>query len=244
MAVVFARALRDGDVVVTGTNALIPMSACRIAQFCGKTNILPVIGGTGAVEPKTTTIPASGGDQAFVSGKLTLGLSQILSDQVRGFVDVIFLGGLQVDRMGRCNLAVVGGYGNPSLRGPGSIGLSLMARVRRTFLLLLTHDARTFVETVDFISGEGLRSDGRGIELIVTPLGVLGPSSSRDGLELQSIHPGATFDEIQRNTGFRLSSAGVVTTPAPTEAELLALQASPYARQLAELKLENSRKSG
>jgi glutaconate CoA-transferase, subunit B len=238
MAIVFARALRDGDVVVTGTNAVIPMSACRIAQLCGASHVVPVIGATGTLDPDTPVIPESGADQSFVSGRLTMGLGQGIADQVRGFADVIFLGGLQVDRKGRCNLTVVGAYGKPKLRGPGTIGLSMMARVRRTFLFFQSHDTRTFVDTVDFISGEGLQPDGGGVELIVTPLGVLGPTSTREAIDLKSIHPGVTFEEIQSHTGFPLNPDGIAVTPEPTTQELCALSRCQYGRQLASMRLE------
>lgn len=233
MAIVFSRNLRDGDVVVAGTNAVIPMSACRIAQLCGSTRVTTLIGATGTIDPDASEIPESGADQSFISGRITLGLAQGLADQVRGFADVIFLGGLQVDRKGRCNLAVVGDYKAPKLRGPGTIGLSLTATVKRTFLFFESHSARTFVDSVDFVSGEGLREQG-GVELIVTPLGVLAPNRARTSIDLKSIHPGVTFEQIQNRTGFPLDPRGVTITPEPTERELTALRNCPYAKQLAQ----------
>ena len=236
MAVVLSRQLVAGDVVVTGTNALIPISACRVAGIMGAPGIVPMIGATGTLAPDCEAIPESGGDQDFVAGRATMGLMRGITDQVRGLADVIFLGGLQVDRKGRCNLCTVGDYAKPRLRGPGTIGLSMIASVKRTFMFFLHHDPRTFVEQVDFVSGEGLRSEG-GLEIIVTPLGVFAPNRARNEIELRSIHPGVSFEQIQARTGFALSREGVDTTIAPNERELAALRSFAAGRALSRLEL-------
>ena len=239
MAIVFSRAIRDGDVIVLGTNPAIPISAYRIAQLCGRPRAVALIGGTGAIDPTVALAPESGGDQSFVPGRLTIGLTATLCDQVRGFADVIFLGGLQIDRLGRINLAVIGDYDRPRLRGPGSIGLSLVTVVKRTFMFFQSHDRRTFVDQVDFVSGEGL-SQGGGVELIVTPLGVLGPSLDGKRIDLKSLHHGVSFEQIQQHTGFPLDPNGATPTAPPSEQELAALRSFPEGRLLAALRLEDA----
>ena len=235
MAIVFARALRDGDVVITGTNARIPTAAYRTAQRCGKPRIVAMIGASGTLDPSVDEVPASGGDQAFVPGRLTLGLGTGVADQVRGFADVIFLGGLQLDRHGRCNLAVIGDYDRPKLRGPGTIGLSMVARIKRTFMFFEAHDPRIFVERVDFVSGETLRAGEDRELLVVTPLGVLGSTTGSATVALKSVHPGVSYDDIQKNTGFALDGAPVIETPAPTARELAALRSFPDGRRLGDI---------
>jgi glutaconate CoA-transferase, subunit B len=237
MAVVLSRALRDGDVMVTGTNAGITRSAARVAQACGKPRVTTVIGAFGTVDPSVDIAPASGGDQTFLPGRLDTSLASVVGDQVRGLADVICLGGLQVDRLGRVNLAVVGSYDRPTLRGPGTVGLSLIATIKRTFLYFVQHDPRTFVETVDFIGGDGLRGDGGGIELIVTPAAVLGPVADRSRIDLLSVHPGVSFAEVQERTGFALDPSQARETPAPSEQELSALRSFPDGVALAALTL-------
>jgi glutaconate CoA-transferase subunit B len=227
MAIVLSRSLRDGDVMVTGTNAAITRSAAHVAQSCGKPRVTTVIGAFGTVDPTAQVAPASGGDQAFLPGRLDTSLATVVGDQVRGLADVICLGGLQVDRLGRVNLAVVGDYDRPDLRGPGTVGVSLIATVKRAFLYFMEHDPRIFVETVDFLGGEGLRSDGGGIDVIVTPLAVLGPVEDRSRIDLVSIHPGVTFDEVQERTAFALDPRRSRATAAPSERELSALRSFP-----------------
>lgn len=227
MAVVLSRSLRDGDVMVTGTNAAITCTAAGVAQACGRPRVTTIIGAFGTIDPAVENVPDSGGDQAFIPGRVVTDLIDTLSDQIRGFADVLCLGGLQVDRGGRVNLAVVGDYEHPDLRGPGTIGVSLIARFERTFLYFTEHDPRTFVETVDFVGAEGLRPGGRGLEVIVTPIAVLGQVEDGSRIDLLSIHPGFDFDEVQARTGFPLDRSRARETEAPTEAELEALRAHP-----------------
>ena len=236
MALVCARALRDGDVIVTGTRATLPSAAYRSAQLLGKRRVRAMIGATGTIDPCVQPVPASGGDQAFIAGCVTLDLATGVCDQLRGFVDVIFLGALQLDGAGRCNLAVIGDYQRPTLRGPGSIGLSMVGRVKRTFMFFERHDPRVLVECVDFVSGDILRDGGE--LLVVTPLGVLGSVLGQAGVALLSLHPGVSFKQIQARTGFALDRSRAVTTVAPTALELAALRSLPDGRALANLALE------
>ena len=236
MALVCARALRDGDVIVTGTRATLPSAAYRSAQLLGKRRVRAMIGATGTIDPCVQPVPASGGDQAFMAGCVTLDLATGVCDQLRGFVDVIFLGALQLDGEGRCNLAVIGDYQRPTLRGPGSIGLSMVGRVKRTFMFFERHDPRVLVECVDFVSGDILRDGGE--LLVVTPLGVLGSVVGQAGVALLSLHPGVSFKQMQTRTGFALDRSLAVTTVAPTALELAALRSLPDGRALANLALE------
>lgn len=236
MALVCARALRDGDVIVTGTRATLPSAAYRSAQLLGKPRISAMIGATGTIDPRVQPVPASGGDQAFLDGRVTLDLATGVCDQLRGFIDVIFLGALQLDKLGRCNLAVVGDYQRPRLRGPGSIGLSMVGSVKRTFMFFERHDPRVLVEQVDFVSGDILRDGGE--LLVVTPLGVLGSVAGQSGIALLSLHAGVSFKQMQARTGFALERGRAMTTLAPTALELAALRSLPDGRALASLALE------
>lgn len=235
MAIVCARALRDGDVIVTGTRATLPSAAYRSAQLLGKPHVRAMIGATGTIDPSVQPVPPSGGDQAFLDGRVTLDLATGVCDQLRGLVDVIFLGALQLDRHGRCNLAVVGDYHRPRLRGPGSIGLSMVGSVKRTFMFFERHDPRVLVERVDFVSGDILGSGGE--LLVVTPLGVLGALPGARSVELLSVHPGVTFERIQACTGFALNAAAAVPTPVPSAAELAVLRSLADGRALAQMAL-------
>jgi len=58
MAIVLARALDDGDVVVAGTNGTLPLAACRTAQRCGKPHVRVLIGASGTLDPQVSLAPA------------------------------------------------------------------------------------------------------------------------------------------------------------------------------------------
>lgn len=231
IATVLSRRLEDGDVVITGTNSSIPSAAYRMAQLLDSRRLHAISGGLGTVDPVAQVIPPSSGDEAFLDGTATIPLPEIVRLEVRGLIDVIFLGAIQIDRRCRCNLAIVGDYERPRLRGPGTLGLSLVARVPKTLIYLTRHDGDTFVENVDFVSADGLRG---GVQAVVTPLAVFEPDPARTELRLASVHPGVDPDEVASRTGFALDLEAAGMTAEPTEAELGALRSVDRAGQLRE----------
>jgi glutaconate CoA-transferase subunit B len=80
----------------------------------------------------------------------------------------------------------------------------------------VVHDRRTFVEKVDFVTQSG------NLARVVTPLAVM--EMRGGGLELGSVHPGVSVEEVVGRTGFPLDlGAEVPETIPPTEDELAAL---------------------
>jgi glutaconate CoA-transferase, subunit B len=225
MAIVLARTLSEGDVVLTGTNAAIPTAAYRTAQRLGVDGLVAVNGALGTVDPSAAVVPDSSADEDLLTGRFSIGLPEIVRGEVRGLFDVVFLGAMQIDRHGQLNLVCVGDYDHPTVRGPGTLGLSMVAVIDRTLIYLTRHDPRTFVEAVDFVSSRTLRDDGRGLGLIVTPLAVLGPTPARDRVDVVSVHPGVDPDFVAAQTGFALEMAAATETPEPTARELEALRA-------------------
>jgi glutaconate CoA-transferase subunit B len=91
-----------------------------------------------------------------------------------------------------------------------------------------------FVEQLAFRTGTGHHdgSDWRpgcglqegGPDSVVTPLAVLGFDAERR-LEVRSVHPGGTLEEVLAATGFELGvSPEVSETPPPSKEELAALE--------------------
>jgi glutaconate CoA-transferase, subunit B len=238
MAVVLARALGDDDVVLTGTNAAIPTAAYRTAQRLGVSGLVAVNGAFGTIDPSAAVVPDSSADEALLTGRFSIGLPEIVRGEVRGLFDVVFLGAMQIDQLGQLNLVCVGDYDRPAVRGPGTLGLSMAAAIDRTLIYLTRHDARTLVESVDFVSARTLRGDGRGLGLIVTPLAVLGPTAACDRIDIVSVHPGVDPAEVAANTGFALEMAAAEETPRPTSAELEALRAADSAGTLRTMQLQ------
>jgi hypothetical protein len=88
------------------------------------------------------------------------------------------------------------------------------------------HSRVTFVETLDFVSGLGHtpeRKRGRGPNYLITDLGQFDWANGR--MRLTSVHPGVTFEDVQKKTGFMLEVApDVHETPAPTDDEIRLLR--------------------
>ena len=135
-----------------------------------------------------------------------------------GRVQVAFLGAAQVDRFANLNSTVIGEYDKPKTRLPGAGGAPEIATGCDEVVVIAPHNPRTFVERLDFLTTTGARTT-----TVITDLGVLEP---RDGeLTLTTIHPGATVEQVQEATGWKLRVADrvAVTEPAADE-ELRALE--------------------
>lgn len=234
MAVVMARHLRDGEVVVMGAVPLLPLAACRLAKARHAPGLWFIVGGSGTVNPEPDGLPGSSCDPRLSPAPCTLPLPDVVLLEGRGDVlDVFCAGGLQIDPYGNCNLVGVGDRARPRLRGPGSVGLPFLPVVRRSILYTLSHSPRTFVERLDFVSGAGhpARDDQRrpyrreGPSLVVTPMATLDFAPESGRMRLASVHPGVRVEDVVAATGFELVvPASVPQTPPPTEEELAQLR--------------------
>ena len=221
MAIVMARELRDGEVAIMGAVSALPLAACRVAQARHAPGLWFIVGGSGAVNPRPLRLLESSCDQRLLVAEAALPLPDVILLEGRGdVIDVFFAGGLQIDAQGNCNLAAVGDYRRPALRGPGGVGLPFLPLAGRTIIYTTAHTPRTFVERVDFVSGPGVTAS-----VIVTPLCVMELSEGR--ARLRSVHPGIEVAAVRAATGFDLGPGiDVPTTVPPTPEELDALSAA------------------
>ncbi len=220
MAVVIASRVRDGETVATGANSPVPAAGCLLAQRRHAPRARVIILGSRRYYP-------------FATGKEFFDFAQ------RGRLDLFFLGGIQIDAQANINLHVLGDYHRPARRFPGAFGSGVLYHVvRRVILFRAEHSRRVFVPRVDFVTSPGVspgwvRRPG-GPEAVVTPLAVLRFNRALERLELESVHPGHTIDEVLANTGCALPvPPGVGVTPPPTPEEL-ALLRGPVLDELAD----------
>jgi glutaconate CoA-transferase subunit B len=107
--------------------------------------------------------------------------------------------------------------------------------VGRVLIYTASHNPRTFVEKVDFVSGPGYLGGpeawraaglpGGGPALVVTPLCTMDFDPGTLRARLRSLHPGVGADQVCAETGFELGGPSVVpVTPGPTRAELAILR--------------------
>jgi glutaconate CoA-transferase, subunit B len=221
MAVVMARQLRDGELAIMGAVSALPLAACRVAQATHAPGLWYIVGGSGAVCARPDALPESSCDERLLAAETALPLPEVILVEGRGdLIDVFFAGGLQIDAEGNCNLAVVGDYTRPRLRGPGGVGLPFLPRAGRTVIYTQSHSPRSLVERVDFVSGPGVTAS-----VLVTPLCVF---EFAPRARVHSLHEGVSFEQVRAATGFDLlePDATLPVTAPPTAAELAALRRS------------------
>jgi glutaconate CoA-transferase subunit B len=227
MAVVMARHLRPGEVAIMGAVSALPQAACRLAQLTTAPGLWFIAGGSGAVNPRLHPLVHSSCDERLLDAGCVLPLPDVILLEGRGdVIDVFFAGGLQIDSHGNCNLGPVGEWRKPTLRGPGGVGLPFVTRAGRVVIYSMSHDRRTFVPRVDFVSGPGYpAARGRGPSLVVTPLCTMDFDPVEHVARLAGLHLGIGLDQVLDATGFSpLVPGHVPTTPAPTAEELKLLR--------------------
>ena len=219
MAVCLARELADGERVFHGVNSPLPMVAIFLARklHAPRSVLIEV---AGSVDPEPEGLPFSTIDPKLCEGAASLFSNADVYDLFsRGGVDLLFLGGAQIDKAGRVNMSYIGDPGRPKVRLPGGGGGSvIMEQARRVVIWRVVHDVRTFVSKLDFVTQTG------NLTRIVTPLAVL--ALTEGGLEIESTHPGISAEEVAARTGFALDvSREIFETQPPTRDELAALEA-------------------
>lgn len=154
----------------------------------------------------------------------------------RGDVSFGFSSGAQIDVAGNLNSVCIGDYRRPKVRLVGPIlQPEHMTLFGREYIMMPRHDARTFVEKVDYVSGVGypgglagrraLGLDRGGPELVMTPKCIFGFDRAAGRMTVRSIHPGVTAEDLRGATGFDLGDlGGVAETPLPEPGELRLLR--------------------
>lgn len=228
-----ARMLRDGDVVFVGVGQ--PNLACNLAHRTHAPNLL-MIYEAGVIGAQPARLPLSIGDPTLVSGATAVcSMYDVFALYLqRGYVDVGFMGGAQIDRYGNINATVIGDYAHPKVRLPGSGGSKEIAAWANRCYIMTPHQKRRFPEKCDFITSAGFlggRAErqaaglrGNGPQAIITDIGVLEPDENGE-LTLTALHPGQTVEEAKSNTGWELKVAPELKhTDPPTDKELRILR--------------------
>ena len=242
LAVMGARQLSDSQTVFTGVGT--PMLAAVLAQRRHAPQLTIVVEG-GIVGPqwKAGWLPISTNEmRAAYRAQMLPAITDVFLMAQRGFLDVGFIGGAQIDQYGNLNTSAIGGYERPTVRLPGSGGANDIISLCREVIILTVHERRRFVDKVDFITSPGYLAGGDsrrrsgllfgGVSRVVTTLGLFGFEPGSRRMRLEALHPGVTVDEVRAQTPFDLRVADrVTTTTAPSEEELAILRALDPGRQ-------------
>jgi acyl CoA:acetate/3-ketoacid CoA transferase beta subunit len=238
MAVTASRLLEDHQNIVVGLG--LPQIATILAQNTHAPN-LNIIYEIGVVNPASVDMGVGIADSRlwyqadyFTSFVGTLGgLLQ------KGLVDVGFLGGLQVDQFGNLNSTLIQ-TGNSIRHFTGSGGAGDIATYSKNIFVIMRHEKRKIVNMVDYITSVGYykgKTSRQDIGLpqcssviIITNLCVFSFSKEDKKIQIDSIHPGVSLEQIKENTGasFLIPAKPRVTEePSKVEIELLENQIDP-----------------
>jgi glutaconate CoA-transferase, subunit B len=243
LAVIASRHLRDDTTVFAGVG--VPLLAAALAQQTHAPDLTIVVEG-GIVGPRLAPgrLPVSTNEmRAAYQATMLPGVTDTFLFAQRGFLDVGFIGGAEVDQFGNVNTSVIGEYARPAVRLPGTGGANDIASLCREVVIVTAHERRRFVPRVGFVTSPGwLEGDGSrtraglrfgGVSRVVTTLGVFGFDVPTRRMRIEAVHPGVTIDDVRANTGFPLLTADRVdVTAAPTRNEIAILRALDPDRRL------------
>jgi len=237
MIVAAARQIKDGDIAIIGTG--LPMAATSLAMNTHAPQLAYVVEtGIGDMSPLHACLSVAdtrllgAAKPAFVRN-----IMEALGFLVqRGFADVGFLGGAQIDMYGNLNATSAGDYLKPKKRFPGSGGANPIASCAGRILTIIRHEKRRFVEKVDYITSPGFLQGGNsrweaglrggGPDRVISDLGIMDFEADSKRMRVISLHPGVTREQIQEATGFELLFAPELdSTPPPSDMELSVLRA-------------------
>ncbi len=234
MTIAASRALRNEDVCFVGIG--LPSTACNLARLTHAPRIT-LIYESGTIAARPGVLPLSIGDGELCTTALTtVSVREMFRYWLQGGrITVGFLSGAQVDRYGNLNSTVIGPYGRPKVRLPGSGGAPEIATSCGEVFIIMTHNARSFVPRLDFLTSLGHGSAGRerqslgvttrGPTLLVTDLCLMRPDPETNEFRVVSLHPGVPRDRVRECTGWEVQfSKSVEETFPPSRDELEALR--------------------
>src|SRR5437763_4717055 len=216
LAVMSSRLLKDGQLVFAGVGK--PLLAATLAQglHCPGLTILFEGGVIGPVIEPGKLPPSTNEQRCTIRANMVLSSTDVLLLLQRGYVDVGFMGGAQIDQHGNLNSSFIGDPAHPKTRLPGTGGGNDIASLA-LMIVAMKHEKRRFVERVDFITspgfvygGERRRASGLlagGTFRVVTDLAVFGFDADERRMQVMSLNPGGSREQVQENTGFHLAFA-------------------------------------
>ncbi|MBJ3776614.1 CoA-transferase subunit beta [Acuticoccus mangrovi] len=229
-----SRVLEDGQIVFAGIG--ITLLAATLAQRTHAPGLTILFEG-GVIGPfiQPGELPPSTNEQRCTRrANMLVPITDVLLLLQRGYVDIGFMGGAQIDRYGNLNSSYIGDPDMPKTRLPGTGGGNDIASLAE-IIVATKHEKRRFVEKVDFVTSPGFIDGGDsrarcglpygGVKKVVTDLALLGFDPDTKLMRIDALQPGVTAEEVQDNTGFDLVIPDdVPIAEAPTATELAILE--------------------
>lgn len=147
----------------------------------------------------------------------------------------VLMGASQIDMYGNQNIAGIGDWKKPKAQLLGMRGAPGNLLNHKTSYFVPNHSPKSFVEEVDIVSGPGynrikeLAEPSRRffeIKRVVSNLGIFDFKNSESRMQIVSLHPGVTHEQVQAETGFELllpEGKEIPETPQPTDSDLALL---------------------
>ena len=144
-----ARLLKDGQIVFAGIG--VPLLAATLAQhqFAPHLTILFEGGTIGPFIVPGELPPSTNEQRCTRRANMVLPITDVLLLLQRGYVDVGFMGGAQIDRFGNLNSSFIGDADNPKMRLPGTGGGNDISSLTN-MIVAMKHEKRRFVERRGF----------------------------------------------------------------------------------------------
>ena len=229
-----ARRLAGIEVAFAGIG--LPSAAAILALYTAAPQLYLVFE-SGILGPRPTWLPRSVADEELaLTAQTIVSVPEVFTYWLApDRIEMGVLGAAQVDRFGNINSTVIGAYARPGVRLPGAGGAPEIAGACQATMVVALHNARTFVEQVDFVTTVGhgagptdrarIGLRGRGPTAVVTDLCVFEPDPVTAQLTLTTLHAGASVEMVRDATGWEVSVAdGLKQSPAPAGPELAALR--------------------
>ena len=160
----------------------------------------------------------------------------------------VVMGASQIDQYGNQNLAAIGDWQQPKSQLLGLRGAPGNLINHPTTYWIPNHSTRSFVEKVDVVSGPGYDAvaelsefiqQNHEIRRVVTNLGVFNFENDEHRMQVLTVHPGSSIDDIVENTSFEMIIPDTVEEsrlPTDEELDLIRNHIDPHGLRKAEFR--------
>lgn len=230
MVVAASREIRDNEIVFVGMR--LPLLAFLLAKSAHAPNAVALYeNGLIRETPAPELLFTMGDPPNVLNATMAADMMTVMSFLQNRRVDIGFLGAGEVDKFGNLNSTLVKKSDGSHIRLPGSGGAADIASLAKRTVALMEHSKKRLPARVSYMTspGHGTGPGWResvglppgGASCLITTKALMRFDETSKEAQLVSAHPGVTFDELQRETGWELTAPEpFVETAAPTEKEL------------------------
>ena len=220
----------DGEVLATGIG-IVPRLAASISMLSSNPDLMMTDSEAWLVSEPVPVGPRNGYE---IKREGWMGFTRIF-DNVWSGKRHAMVGPTQIDRFGQANISMIGSdYQKPKTMMLGVRGFPGNSISHANSFFVPNHSTKVFVDgEVDMVASVGYNParlakgwslDDIDVRMVFTNLAVMDFGGPDRQLQVVSLHPGVSAEQVQEATGFALHiPVDVPETAAPTEAQLALL---------------------